>query len=133
MPNHFHFLIKVKPDSDIMQLKKNIGTLLSSYTKAINKSLSRVGSLFQQHNKTKELIDDKTILNVINYIHQNPLRKALVKNLEDWEFSSFRDYVNLRSGALLNKDFVLAHIPTIKEFKFFSMTKAEKFNFILNV
>jgi len=133
MPNHFHFLIKVKTDSDIVQLKRNIGILLSSYSKAINKAYSRVGSLFQQHSKTKELIDDKTILNVINYIHQNPLRKALVNNLENWEFSSYRDYVNLRSGTLINKEFVLAHISTVKEFKFFSMTKAEKFNFILNV
>ena len=133
MPNHFHFLVQVRSDADITQLKKNFGLLLSSYTKAINKANSRVGSLFQQHSKSKEINDDKTLLNVINYIHQNPLRKSLVKNIEDWEFSSYRDYADLRSGTLVTKEFVSTFFHSVEEFKFFSLSKADKFNFILDL
>jgi len=86
MPNHFHFLVQVRPDAVIIQLKKNFGMLLSSYTKAINKANSRVGSLFQQHSKSKEFSEDKNLLNVINYIHQNPIRKNLVKILKIGNF-----------------------------------------------
>ena len=133
MPNHFHFLVQVRPDADIIQLKKNFGLLLSSYTKAINKANSRVGSLFQQHSKSKEFSEDKNLINVINYIHQNPLRKNLVKNIEDWEFSSYRDYADLRSGTLVTKEFVSRFFHSVEEFKFFSIRKAEKFNFLLDL
>lgn len=133
MPNHFHFLIQIKSCSDIIKLKKNFGILLSSYTKAINKANSRVGSLFQQHSKSKELNEDRKLLNVINYIHQNPLRKNLVKKIEDWEFSSYRDYAGLRAGTLVNKKFLNRFISSSEEFKFFSLTKAEKFDFIFNL
>jgi hypothetical protein len=129
MPDHFHFSIYVK-SRETIQMKKNIGLLLSSYTKAINKSYSRVGSLFQQHTKTKLLKDDKLILTVISYIHQNPLRKGLVEKIEDWEFSSYRDYLSLRNGRIINKSFIQERIKTLETLKLFSATKVEKNNFI---
>jgi putative transposase len=79
------------------------------------------------------LNEDKNLINVINYIHQNPLRKSLVKNIEDWEFSSYRDYADLRSGTLVNKEFVSRFFHSVEEFKFFSLSKADKFNFILDL
>lgn len=39
-----------------------------------------------------------------NYIHQNPVRAGIVEKMEDWEFSSFRDYAGIRSGTLVNKE-----------------------------
>ena len=39
-----------------------------------------------------------------NYIHQNPMKAGLVKRMEDWEFSSFRDYAGLRNGTLCNRN-----------------------------
>ncbi len=36
-----------------------------------------------------------------NYIHQNPVKAGLVKNPEDWEYSSFRDLSGLRNGNLV--------------------------------
>ncbi len=41
--------------------------------------------------------------NCFHYIHQNPLVAGLVKNLEDWNFSSFKDYAGKRNGTLCNK------------------------------
>ncbi|MEX0813643.1 MAG: hypothetical protein WD048_15600 [Chitinophagales bacterium] len=38
-----------------------------------------------------------------HYIHQNPLKAGLVKKMEDWEMSSFRDYAGIRNGKLCNK------------------------------
>ncbi|HEX7356632.1 MAG TPA: hypothetical protein VF270_02850, partial [Ignavibacteriaceae bacterium] len=67
------------------------------------------------------------------YIHQNPLRRQLVNKIEDWEFSSYRDYAGLRTGTLVNKEFLYRFISTNEKFKFFSLTKAEKFDFIFNL
>jgi REP element-mobilizing transposase RayT len=113
MPNHFHFLIyannysvKVIRDGSFgrQQFSQSIKQLLSSYTKAINKSYSRSGSLFQQKTKAVCLLDseDNHPSVALHYIHQNPMKSGLVSKMEDWEFSSFQDYNRLRPGKLCN-------------------------------
>ena len=120
MPNHFHFLITIHENyvhEDAIQnkekivnpLNRQIGIIQSSYTKAINNRYGRSGSLFRQNTKAKSLTEqdrDKidTGVNCFFYIHQNPLKAGLVKKLEDWEFSSFKDYAGMRNGDLCNKD-----------------------------
>ncbi|NOZ47576.1 MAG: hypothetical protein GXO79_12465, partial [Chlorobi bacterium] len=79
-----------------------------------NKQENKTGSLFQQNSKIKPIND---ILNgkiskpnsvgyeyyCFHYIHNNPVKAGLVANKEDWEFSSYRDYIGLRNGSLINK------------------------------
>lgn len=113
MPNHFHLLFKTRdfPQNHPYPLNRKIGTLQSSYTRAINVQEKRSGSLFQQKTKAIEIFslndDDQNVeyLNAcFHYIHQNPLRAGLVKKMEDWEYSSFRDYAGERRGTLVNKN-----------------------------
>ncbi len=107
MPNHYHLLIRVKRvdglnDEQISKrLSRKLGTLQSSYTQAINKAHSRTGSLFQQGAKSKNLESYGHIC--FHYIHQNPVLAGLCQRAEDWEFSSYRDYIGLRNGSLPSK------------------------------
>lgn len=125
MPNHFHLMILVKQhqsSDDCKALNQAFAVLLRSYTRAINKSKKRSGSLFRQKTKAKCLtcIDGPTSnffgskINLIqpekqypqicfDYIHNNPVKAGLVKDQTDWEFSSALDYANLRKGQLVNK------------------------------
>ena len=131
MPTHFHFLIKIiSDDSDL--LRKNIGILLSSYTKAINKVNNRNGSLFQNHTKAKVIENDEYMWNLINYIHQNPLRKGLVENIDEWEFSSYRDIAGFRKGSLIDKNFYKTKFTSEKEFILFSSSKTEKIDYLFS-
>ena len=109
-------------------LNQSIGIMLRSYTNAIHKQEGRTGALFQEGTKAV-LLDDNisyipsyfhsafgTILtayqddqksyaeNCFNYIHQNPVSSHLVKKAEEWEFSSYRDYMGLRNGKLINRE-----------------------------
>ena len=127
MPNHFHFLIYVKEISldnnkKPKTLNESIGTMLMSYTSAINKQEKRSGALFRQHTKaedgwSEDVItisskDSKKLFSTDNdygkicfdYIHNNPSKANLVSNQEDWIFSSLRDYKGMRNGTLCNKD-----------------------------
>ena len=119
MPTHFHFLAKVVTD-EITHLKKQIGLLLSSYTKAYNIAYQSHGSLFQQHTKAILIDDENYLLTLLSYIHQNPIRANLVKRLEDWPFSSYRDLAGLRNGTLPNKTIIRAHFSTTDDFITFS-------------
>jgi putative transposase len=124
MPTHFHFLIFVKSD-DIFQIQKNIGILLSSYCKAINKKYNRHGSIFQRHSKAKLIPEEFYLLAVISYIHQNPLHSNLVNNIEDWEYSSYPDYIGKRGGTLPNKELLKKHFASVEEFIEFSKKQTD--------
>ena len=110
MPNHFHFLIQANENTinidknGTTRFSRELRILLSSYTRAINIQEDRVGSLFTQNTKIKRISDDKYGLVCFNYIHQNPYVSNLVSKIEDWEFSSFRDYAKLRNGNLCNQE-----------------------------
>lgn len=129
MPDHFHFLIKiVSEETDL--LKTNIGILLSSYTKAMNKSYARTGSLFQNHTKAKLVGDEEYMWNLINYIHQNPVRRSLVNKIYEWNFSSYKDLAGLRNGSLVDRTLFKNKFNSEKEFIFFSSSKIEKFDYM---
>ena len=115
MPNHFHFLIssdnrtvttKLIGDQHRNILSEGIRNLLQTYTKAINHQNNTTGSLFQQNTKAKCLWKGSKAYDYIcmHYIQQNPMKANLVNRMEDWEYSSFKDYCGFRNGTLCNKE-----------------------------
>jgi len=102
MRDHFHLLLFISENSEATEIKisgsrtqvlsRKIGTILSSYTQAINKQEKRSGSLFQPKTKAKIIDDHSYALNCFHYIHQNPLRSHLADRLEGWDHSSFNEY-----------------------------------------
>lgn len=121
--NNGQLMPSVQSDSETT-LNDAIGVLLRSYTRAIQKQENIKGSLFQQHTQAKVLIDEikidppywntafgtqfnvdegKSYLQIcVEYVHLNPVISGMVKNAEDWEFSSCRDYLGLRDGELVD-------------------------------
>lgn len=101
-------------------ITNGIRKLLSSYAMIFNNQYEKTGSVFRQKTKAKclsaieikpnsvYLIQDYYI-NCFHYFHQNPLVAKLTDRLEDWEFSSFLDYAELRVGTLCQKDLAALH------------------------
>ena len=114
MPNHFHILVYATDKScsenygtsklRIQALTYWIGIVQSSNAQAINKQNGTTGSLFQCKTKAKEIYESENIARCLRYIHQNPLKANMVDKMEDWEFSSFKDYAGLRNGTLCNQE-----------------------------
>ncbi|KOF01540.1 transposase [Roseivirga seohaensis subsp. aquiponti] len=113
MPNHFHFLLNVTEKStelveqgniEVTRLSNSFRLLLSQYALDFNKKHDRSGSLFRQKTKSKLMVDSNQAFICFQYIHQNPWKAGLVGKMEDWEFSSFRDYSLMRNGSLCNKE-----------------------------
>src|SRR6478736_5689547 len=105
MPNHFHFLVQANTESlkivkhtpiRINALTESLRIMLSSYTRAIQKQESIVGSLFQQ--KTKFKCADSYLDSVFHYIHQNPYRARLTKKMEDYQWSSMKEYAAISNS-----------------------------------
>ncbi len=91
MSNHFHLFLKVE---NKILFEKGIKNFLISYAKSVNKKYDRVGSLFQGRYKAAEIDTDSYFTRIITYIHQNPLAAGIVSNLEDYQHSSYNDYLS---------------------------------------
>ena len=106
MPNHFHFLVKVKSinelklngykDSENIHnfLSHKLGTYFNSYTKSYNINYNRKGSLFNQSFHRIAIDTEKYLYKLVIYIHYNPVNHGFVSKPEEWSFSSFKNIYN---------------------------------------
>jgi REP element-mobilizing transposase RayT len=108
MPNHYHILIYLQEDS----LSAAMHRFTMSYTKAINRRYQKCGSLFQGRFQTLHVDSDDYLLHLTRYIHLNPVQPGFVEKPEDWEFSSYHEYVGLRQGTLPTTDYVCGRFGT---------------------
>ena len=76
IPNHFHVLLRTGNDS-ISNLMKR---LLTGYAVTYNRRHGRSGHLFQNRYKSILCQEDPYLLELVRYIHLNPLRATVVSN-----------------------------------------------------
>ena len=79
LPNHFHLLLRTGP----IPLSKVMRRLMTGYAVTFNKRHKRSGHLFQNRYKSIVCEEDPYLLELIRYIHLNPLRAELVKDLKE--------------------------------------------------
>lgn len=79
MPNHFHLLIRtgVRPLSDLMR------KLLTGYALYFNKKYKRIGYLYQNRYKSILCQEETYLLELLRYIHLNPLRSKMVEGIKE--------------------------------------------------
>jgi hypothetical protein len=109
MGNHYHLLIKT-PRGNLGRAMRHIDGV---YTQRHNRRKRTDGSLFRGRYKAIVVDASSYLLQVSRYIHRNPveLKKPLVKNLEDYPWSSLSAYLNLRQVPdWLNRDTVYGEL-----------------------
>jgi putative transposase len=79
IPNHFHLLLRTGPTP----ISKVMRRLMTGYAVTFNKRHKRSGHLFQNRYKSIVCEEDPYLLELIRYIHLNPLRAGLVKDLKE--------------------------------------------------
>lgn len=105
MANHYHLLIHT-PKGNLSRCMRHINGV---YTQRFNKSNGCDGSLFRGRFKSVLVDGDSYLLQLVRYIHRNPLRAGVVNNLKEFSWSSHKAY--LSSAAKwdwLYKDFILS-------------------------
>ncbi len=99
MPNHYHLVIKQNTNGSIGSFLK---TVFNAYTQAINKKYNLSGTIFQGQAKVKEIDTDSYCLQVIRYIHLNPLTARLIKDVEEWNYGNYLEWIGKRKSALMD-------------------------------
>jgi REP element-mobilizing transposase RayT len=122
MPNHFHMLVQATSTSNqivkqvpipINGLTESLRLMLSSYTRAIQKQEGITGSLFQQ--KTKAKCANDYLTSAFHYIHQNPYRAGLVKKMEEYPWSSIKEYTGHATENICNHQATWEFVGVSKE------------------
>jgi len=90
MPNHFHLLLRNGnvPISTVMR------RLLTGYAGSFNRRHRRHRHLFQNRYKSILCQEDAYLLELVRYIHLNPLRAQVVESLQgldEYEFSGHKN------------------------------------------
>ena len=104
MPNHVHLVLQpgAAPLSGAMQ------NLSFRYTRHVNARERRVGHLFQGRYKAILVDADAYLLELVRYVHLNPVRAGLCDGPEAWRWSGHRAYLGRAAAPFLTTDWVLS-------------------------
>jgi REP element-mobilizing transposase RayT len=104
MINHIHLALQVGE----VPLSRIIQNLAFRYTRWINKRQGRIGHLFQGRYKAILVDADAYLLELIRYIHLNPVRAGLGADPAAHRWSGHRTYLGLERTLWLTTDWVYA-------------------------
>lgn len=106
MSNHLHLVVQVAdiPLSKIMQ------NLSFRYTRWVNRKTQRMGHLFQGRYKAILVDGDSYLLELVRYVHLNPVRAGIVSDPVDYPWSGHRAYLDLEALPWLTTDWVLSQL-----------------------
>jgi putative transposase len=105
LPNHYHLLIQT-PNANVSRCMRHIDGV---YTQRHNRRKATDGPLFRGRYKSILVDADAYLLELVRYIHRNPVRAGLVKRLDEYRYSSHGGYMSGSSNwNWLSKEFVLA-------------------------
>jgi putative transposase len=107
MTNHAHILLRSGPKG----LSTFMGRFLTGYAITYNKRHSRSGHLFQNRYKSIICEEDAYFQELVRYIHLNPLRALLVKNivaLDRYPWCGHSVIMGKRRHEWQDRDYVLS-------------------------
>jgi len=113
MSNHYHLLLQT-PDANLSRSMRHLNGV---YTQRYNRRNGCDGQLFRGRYKSIVVESDSYSLELLRYIHRNPLEAGLVDNLQKYPWSTHKPYLSdAKKWKWLHKDYIL---------KLFSQSKPE--------
>lgn len=108
MGNHAHFLFRTGE----MPIARVMRKLLTGYAVSFNRRHRRHGHLFQNRYKSILCEEDAYLLELVRYIHLNPLRAGVVDNLRELGLYSYSGHCVLmgkKKREWQERDYVLGY------------------------
>lgn len=111
LPNHFHLLLR----SGHRPLVHAMRSLLTGYAGAFNRRHRRSGHVFQNRYKSVVVEEEPYFLELVRYLHLNPLRAGVVKDLhalDQYPWSGHAPLVGRRSNPWQDREGVLGRFAS---------------------
>ncbi len=136
MPNHFHFLIRIREFSNPDRVSESFlvknpslafSHLFNAYAQAFNKRFKRTGSLFETPFKRKSINDSNYFKELVFYIHNNPVKHGFCHDLIDYPWSSYMTLISFHPTKL-QREKVVGWFDSKTKFGAFHQVKHEEIN-----
>ncbi len=137
MKNHYHLVVRIKEKDEILNEKwkkkpyLGFSHMFNSYTQSINKSYLRSGSLFQEHLKREQVTSDDYLIQLIAYVHLNPIKHGFSQAL-NYPYSSYNAIVSKKKTNLLRNE-VLEYFEDVENFLYWHDLKRINLEEILRI
>jgi putative transposase len=89
----------------------------NAYSKSINKSYDRSGSLFQDRFSRIKIQDESYLKNLILYIHLNPVHHGFTTEFSSYKHSSYQAIIS-NTSTKLDREFVIHLFSDVENFVF---------------
>lgn len=129
IPNHFHFIVQIKHTESILKnaisektqaainfakgqipvndfLEDQMRRFFSAISLRYNHRYKRRGALFSDRMKRIRIVDENKLVYLLCYVHHNPVHHHIVNDYGEWEYSSYRSYLNHDRYSLLSKGII---------------------------
>ncbi len=103
MTNHVHLLIQVG-DAPLGRIMLRVA---SQYARIVQKRFSTTGHLFERRYHAILVDADEYLLELLRYIHLNPVRAHIVRHVDEYPWSSHHAYMGMRTEAWVTTQFAL--------------------------
>jgi len=109
MTNHYHILLQT-PDANISRCMRHLNSV---YTQRYNRRHGFDGQIFRGRYKSILVCNDSHLLQLVRYIHKNPVKAGMVKDMPDYEWSSYKGYLSYaKKWKWLHKDYIFSMITS---------------------
>lgn len=110
MNNHVHLLVYVDDVNNLSKFMHRINTIYASY---YNRENNRVGYVFRNRYQVQTIKDEMHLKTCIVYIHNNPVKAGIVRKCNEYNYSSFYEYIEKAEVISIQ---VLKEILNINEY-----------------
>ena len=112
LPNHYHLLAQT-PDANISRAMRHLNGV---YTQKFNRNHHCDGQLFRGRYKSILVEGDSYLIELVRYIHRNPLEAGLADNLQKYIWSSHKGYLSrAKKWDWLHKEYILSFFAKRKD------------------
>ncbi len=107
MGNHVHLLMQEVGETFSETMKR----IASSYVYHYNHKYGRIGHLFQERFKSQPVNDWEYFVTLLRYIHQNPTKGHIVDEVDEYPWSSWKEYEGVAESPFCSINTVIKRIP----------------------
>lgn len=104
MSNHYHLLVQT-PSGNLSRVMRHVNGV---YTQRYNRRWNIDGQLFRGRYKSILVEEDSHLLELLRYIHRNPVRAQLCESVGEYPWSSHHGYISCaKKWDWLYREFLL--------------------------
>jgi len=100
MANHYHLVVRAGE----VPLSRGMHRVQNGFSRWFNRREGRTGPLWQSRYHAKVVRDESYVWQLILYVHLNPLRAGVVRDLGEYPYSGHGEILRWRKGGLVDRN-----------------------------